>query len=81
MNEVAGARGAAKASSAKKRGLFARIALFFRQIFGELRKVQRPSRRELGDMFITVIVFIALVMVFVGILDAAFGRLTFWIFG
>jgi preprotein translocase subunit SecE len=30
-----------------KRGFFARIALFFRQVVSELRKVVRPTRSEL----------------------------------
>ena len=81
MNDAASAQNAKKKSADNKRGLFARIALFFRQVLGELKKVQRPSRQELGQMFITVILFVAVIVVFVGILDAGFGRLTLWIFG
>ncbi|MDN6486247.1 preprotein translocase subunit SecE [Ancrocorticia populi] len=64
-----------------KLGFFGRIALYIRQIFGELKKVQRPSRSELWQMFLTVILFVAVVMVFVGLLDAAFSQLSLWIFG
>ncbi len=81
MTEAVSARGGAKKSSVQKAGLFSRIALFFRQVFAELKKVQRPSREELGQMFLTVILFVAAIMIFVGILDAAFGRLTLLIFG
>ncbi len=80
MKDAASAQNAKK-SADQKRGLFASIALFFRQVLGELKKVQRPSRQELGQMFLTVILFVAVVMVFVGIIDAGFGRLTLWIFG
>ena len=82
MNEALSASSAnQKAAAPKKRGLFARIALFFRQVLSELKKVQRPTRQELGQMFVTVIVFVVAIMVFVALLDAAFGRLTLWIFG
>ena len=69
------------AEAEEKQGFFARLALFFRQIFAELKKVQRPTQAELGDIFVTVIVFVALIMLFVGILDAAFSRIVFWVFG
>ena len=65
----------------EKQGLFARLALFFRQIFAELKKVQRPTQSELWDIFVTVIVFVALVMLFVYILDAGFSRVVLWVFG
>lgn len=65
----------------EKQGLFARLALFFRQIFAELKKVQRPTQSELWDVFVTVIVFVALVMLFVYILDAGFSRVVLWVFG
>ena len=49
MNEALSASSAnKKAAAPKKRGLFARIALFFRQVLSELKKVQRPTRQELG---------------------------------
>ena len=64
----------------KKQGFFARIALFFRQIFSELKKVQRPTPQELWDIFITVIVFVAILMVVVGALDALFQWLTLLVF-
>lgn len=72
---------AKNAAVEEKQGLFGRLALFFRQIFAELKKVQRPTQSELWDIFLTVIIFVAIIMVFVGILDAVFSRLVFWIFG
>lgn len=79
-SKAKGAKG--KASDEKKRrNVFARIALFIRQIFAELKKVQRPTREELGQMFSTVLVFVAIIMIVVGLLDLGFGRLTFWVFG
>lgn len=70
-----------KAAGEKKRGLFARLALFIRQIIAEMKKVQRPTRDEMVQMFVTVLVFVAVVMAFVGVLDGAFGKAMFWIFG
>ncbi len=81
MNDAASAQNAKKKPVAQKQGLFARIALFFRQVLGELKKVQRPSRQELGQMFLTVILFVTVIMAFVGILDFVFSQLTLWIFG
>ena len=79
-SKAKGAKG--KASDEKKRrNVFARIALFIRQIFAELKKVQRPTREELGQMFSTVLAFVAIIMIVVGLLDLAFSRLTFWVFG
>lgn len=68
-------------SDEKKRGIFARIALFVRQIIAELKKVQRPTREELGQMFTTVLLFVFVIMLFVALLDAAFGKIAFWVFG
>ncbi|XCB30990.1 hypothetical protein RQN30_04345 [Arcanobacterium hippocoleae] len=33
------------------------------------------------QMFLTVISFLIIVMIFVGILDLVFGQLVFWVFG
>ncbi len=74
-------RSSKKSAAPKKKGLFARIQLFFKQVIGELKKVVRPTRKELGNLFVTVIVFVAIVMAFVALLDLAFGRLVFWVFG
>ncbi|MFC7406961.1 preprotein translocase subunit SecE [Georgenia alba] len=69
------------ASKKKRRGLLARIVLFVRQVVGELKKVVRPTRSELMTYFVVVLVFVAVIMAFVGVLDISFGRLVLWIFG
>ncbi|MDD7384515.1 MAG: preprotein translocase subunit SecE [Actinomycetaceae bacterium] len=71
----------AKEASVAKPNIFARLMLFLRQIVAELKKVQRPSREDLWQIFLTVLAFIALIMVIVGVLDAASAKLTFWVFG
>jgi preprotein translocase subunit SecE len=74
-------RGPAKSPSAKKRGFFARIALFVRQVVAELKKVVRPTRNELFTYFVVVLVFVLAIMAYVGLLDLGFGRLVLWVFG
>ncbi|MCI7551188.1 MAG: preprotein translocase subunit SecE [Actinomycetaceae bacterium] len=82
MNDVAGARGSAGAKSASaKQGIFARLITFFKEVIIEFKKVQRPTPSELWQMFLTVLSFLVVVMVFVGLLDLAFSQTVFWVFG
>ncbi|MGO1511400.1 MAG: preprotein translocase subunit SecE [Actinomycetaceae bacterium] len=64
-----------------RRGVFARIARFIRQVFAELRKVVRPARRELITYFLVVVVFVLVMMAITGVLDLVFGQLALWTFG
>ncbi|WP_354641068.1 preprotein translocase subunit SecE [Kitasatospora camelliae] len=64
-----------------KKGLFARIALFYRQIIAELRKVVWPTRGELLQYTSVVVIFVVVLMLLVFGLDYAFGKLSFQIFG
>ena len=64
-----------------RRGLFARIALFVRQVVAELKKVVRPTRSELMTYVSVVLVFVVVVMAFVTVLDLIIGQLTLWAFG
>ena len=56
-----------------RKGLFARIALFVRQVVAELKKVVSPTRQELLTYTGVVLVFVAIVMAFVGLLDYVIG--------
>jgi preprotein translocase subunit SecE len=62
-------------------GLFARIVTFVRQVVAELKKVVRPTRSELISYTTTVLVFVAIVMAFVLVVDFGVGKFTFWAFG
>jgi len=73
--------GRAGDGTTKKRGLFARIALFVRQVIAELKKVVKPTRNELFTFFVVVIVFVLAIMAYVGLVDLGFGRLALWVFG
>ena len=71
----------AKKDRAQRRGPFARIALFIRQVFGELRKVVTPTRRELFSYTAVVLVFVVIMMALVAGLDFGFGWLVNLVFG
>ncbi|MFN8074799.1 MAG: preprotein translocase subunit SecE [Kineosporiaceae bacterium] len=62
-------------------GTPARIRLFLRQVISELRKVVRPTRKELTTYTTVVLAFVVIMMVFVSILDFGFGKLVLWAFG
>ena len=67
--------------SGQKRGIFGRIWLFLRQVVGELKKVVAPSRRELVNYVLVVLVFVAFMMVLISLLDLGFGQVALWLFG
>ena len=62
-------------------GLFARIALFIRQVMAELRKVVWPTQRELVTYTTVVLAFVAVLMIIVTALDFGFGHAVLAIFG
>ena len=72
---------AARSGKDSERGLFARIALFLRQIVAELKKVVWPTRPELVTYTSVVVVFVLIVMAYVEVLDLAIGRAVLWAFG
>ncbi len=69
------------AKKAAKASIFARIALFVRQMIGELKKVVAPTRKELINYTLVVLVFVAIMMVIVSLLDIGFGSAVGWVFG
>ena len=71
----------AKRDRDERRGPFARIALFIRQVLTELSKVVRPTRRELLSFTLVVIVFVAIMMALVYGLDLVFAWAVAWVFG
>jgi preprotein translocase subunit SecE len=75
-----------RGGSSRKRGnvvtrLFRAVGLFVSQIIDELRKVVRPTRHELLTYTSVVIVFVAVIMMFVFGLDTLFTKLVLWVFG
>jgi preprotein translocase subunit SecE len=63
------------------RGLFARIALFYRQVVAELKKVVWPTRQELGTYTMVVLVFVAVIMAFITLVDIGIGQIMLLVFG
>jgi len=71
----------AKQDRAERRGPFAAIVLFIRQVIAELRKVVTPTRKELFSYTGVVLVFVVVMMILVSILDFAFGLGVGYVFG
>lgn len=59
---------------------FGAIGLFISQVLGEMRKVVRPTRKELTTYTTVVIVFVVVIMLYVLGLDTLFTKLVFWVF-
>lgn len=76
--EVVAERGAPRE---KKPNFFARIALFIRQVFAELRKVVTPTRQELLKFTAVVLGFVVVMMAIVYGLDVLFVWITTAVFG
>ncbi len=64
-----------------KKGPLKRLALFYRQIVAELRKVVWPSRNELTTYTTVVIVFVVIMIGIVTVLDFGFARVIKYVFG
>ncbi len=71
----------AKLERQARRGPFARIALFLRQVVAELKKVVTPTWRELVTYTGVVLGFVVVMMAIVYVLDLAFGALVVAVFG
>jgi preprotein translocase subunit SecE len=75
-----GSEGRGRASR-DRGGVFARLALFIRQIVAELRKVIWPTRKELVAYTTVVIVFVLIMAGIIALLDYVFARGVLFIFG
>ncbi|MFB4196313.1 preprotein translocase subunit SecE [Streptomyces carpaticus] len=64
-----------------KRGPLGKLALFYRQVIAELRKVVWPSRRQLTTYTTAVIVFVLIVIGILTVLDWGFSRVVEYVFG
>ena len=73
--------GKAKRDRDSRRGAWARFVLFLRQVIDELGKVVTPTRKELVNYSLVVLVFVVIMMAFVSVLDLLFGWGVSWIFG
>ena len=56
------------------------IPTFYRQVVAELRKVVWPTQEQLVTYFFVVMIFVAVMMTIVSLLDLGLGKLAFEIF-
>ncbi len=62
----------------EQKGLFSQLAAFgayFEQSKAEMRKVMWPTLKETKSTSIVVLVFVAVMVVFLGLVDLAFSKL------
>ncbi|MEK2471865.1 MULTISPECIES: preprotein translocase subunit SecE [Streptomyces] len=64
-----------------KKGPFARLALFYRQVIAELRKVVWPTRSQLSSYTTVVIIFVAIIIGLVTVIDLGINRVVGYVFG
>ncbi|MFI9584982.1 preprotein translocase subunit SecE [Streptomyces sp. NPDC052236] len=64
-----------------KKGPFGRLALFYRQIVAELRKVVWPTRNQLTTYTTVVIVFVVVMIGLVTVIDYGFQETIKYVFG
>jgi preprotein translocase subunit SecE len=73
--------GAYRALSGAPRGRRTGLRTFLREVRQELRRVAWPSVKEVRSYSLVVLVTVTLLTLYVALLDAAFGRAMFVIFG
>ncbi|MBG6213980.1 MAG: preprotein translocase subunit SecE [Cryobacterium sp.] len=71
----------ARMARESNRGPFARLSLFIKQVFAELRKVVTPTRKELLSYTGVVLVFVIIMMAIVSAFDWVFGLAVLYVFG
>jgi len=55
--------------------MFSRLKNYFQESWIELRRVNWPTRKEVINLTLAVIIFSIIIMVFLGALDGIFGYL------
>ena len=80
-NEATRKRDDAVKEKGQSLGFFARIWLYLKQVVEEMKKVTYPTGSETWTYFGVVVVFVAAIMLFAGLLDFGFGKLSALIFG
>ena len=70
-----------RGSGKVERNPLKKLSRFFREVVEQLRKVVYPTRRQLVTYSIVVLVFVGIMMAFIGGLDLLFGDLVRRAFG
>ena len=81
MSDTVGTADRPRRDSDDSPGFGARIALFYRQVIAELRKVVWPTRKELITYTWVVLVFVTVVATIVAVLDLIFAKGVLRVFG
>ncbi|THA32515.1 preprotein translocase subunit SecE [Streptomyces sp. A1277] len=80
-DEVPESKKTRKGGKRGKKGPLGRLALFYRQIIAELRKVVWPTRNQLTTYTTVVIVFVVVMIGLVTVIDLGFARVIKYVFG
>ncbi|MCX4548909.1 preprotein translocase subunit SecE [Streptomyces sp. NBC_01387] len=80
-DEAPESKKARKGGKRGKKGPFGRLALFYRQIVAELRKVVWPTRSQLSTYTTVVIVFVVIMIGIVTVIDYGFNQAAKYVFG
>jgi preprotein translocase subunit SecE len=64
-----------------KLSIFGRVALFYRQVISELKRVVWPTRNQLTTYTAVVLVFVGFIIVVVSAFDLVLTKIVFWVFG
>ncbi|KUN34264.1 MULTISPECIES: preprotein translocase subunit SecE [Streptomyces] len=70
-----------KGGKRAKKGPLKRLALFYRQIIAELRKVVWPTRNQLTSYTTVVIFFVAIMIAVVTVIDYGLSHAAKYVFG
>ncbi|MFF5155363.1 preprotein translocase subunit SecE [Streptomyces sp. NPDC000348] len=70
-----------KGGKRAKKGPLKRLALFYRQIIAELRKVVWPTRNQLTSYTTAVIVFVVLMIGLITVIDYGLSHAAKYVFG
>ncbi|HEY9315142.1 preprotein translocase subunit SecE [Williamsia sp.] len=70
-----------RVKSDDSRNPFTRLYVFLTQVVGELKKVIWPTRKQLIQYTIIVLIFVILMVTFISVLDLAFAKGVLWLFG
>ena len=71
----------ANENTAKKPSLFSRVKRFFKDIIGELKKIQWPSKKQVINNATVVIVVVIISSIGISLVDYFFGLIIRLFFG
>ncbi len=65
----------------ESRNPFTKLWVFLSQVVSELKKVIWPTRKQLIQYTIVVLIFVVIMVTFISVLDLGFAKLSLWLFG